>query len=184
MRGGRYKGPAQHLCGGIALSSPGDAPASLPATTSLNTCAILLGASSLTSSAVRRWRFHVPVHKISYRGFPYLSIYPKKKHAPKPQIRMIIRAPKQQIRMIIRVLDDSSIIRIICGPELKTRRNRNFPHIQRSFPRTFRCVSSEKSAPKSPFCVWLSSAFRWFLSGRKSRNPIDNTCPKMRNPIV
>ena len=121
---------------------------------------------------------------IFYRGFPYLSIYPKKKHAPKPQIRMIVRAPKQQIRMIIRVLDDSSIIRIICGPELKTRRNRNFPHIQRSFPRTFRCVSSEKSAPKSPFCVWLSSAFRWFLSGRKSRNPIDNTCPKMRNPIV
>ena len=121
---------------------------------------------------------------IKYRGFPYLSIYPKKKHAPKPQIRMIVRAPKQQIRMIIRVLDDSSIIRIICGPELKTRRNRNFPHIQRSFPRTFRCVSSEKSAPKSPFCVWLSSAFRWFLSGRKSRNPIDNTCPKMRNPIV
>ena len=70
VRGGRYKGPAQHLCGGIVPSSPGDAPASLPATTTLNTHAILLGASSLTSSAVRRWRFQVPVHKISYLYFP------------------------------------------------------------------------------------------------------------------
>ena len=60
---------AQHLCGGIALSSPGGAPASPPANTTLNTHAILLGASSLTSAGVRRWRFYVPVHKISYRYF-------------------------------------------------------------------------------------------------------------------
>ena len=52
---GRYKGPAQHLCGGIVLTSPGDAPASLPATTTLNTHAILLDASSLTSAALGRF---------------------------------------------------------------------------------------------------------------------------------
>ena len=69
VRGGRCKGPAQHLCGGIVQTSPEDGPASLSATTTLNAHAILLGASSLTSAAVRRWRFYVPVHKISYRYF-------------------------------------------------------------------------------------------------------------------
>ena len=39
--------------GGGVLTIPGDAPASPPATTTLNTHAILLGASSLTSAAVR-----------------------------------------------------------------------------------------------------------------------------------
>ena len=56
--------------GGSVLTIPGDAPASPPATTTLNTHAILLCASSLTSAAVRRWRFHVPVQEISYRYFP------------------------------------------------------------------------------------------------------------------
>ena len=56
--------------GGGVLTIPGDAPASLPATTTLNTHAILLGASSLTSAAVRRWRFYVPVQEISYLYFP------------------------------------------------------------------------------------------------------------------
>ena len=70
VRRGRYKGPAQHLCGRVVLSSLGDAPANPPANTTLNTHAILLGASSLTSAGVRRWRFYVPVHKISYRYFP------------------------------------------------------------------------------------------------------------------
>ena len=56
--------------GGGVLTIPGDAPASPPATTTLNTHAILLGASSLTSAAVRRWRFYVPVQEISYRYFP------------------------------------------------------------------------------------------------------------------
>ena len=49
--------------GGGVLTVPGDAPASPPATTTLNTHAILLGASSLTLAAVRRWRFYVPVQK-------------------------------------------------------------------------------------------------------------------------
>jgi hypothetical protein len=70
VRRGRYKGPAQHLEGGGVLTIPKDAPASPPATTTLNTHAILLGASSLTSAAVRRWRFHVPVQEISYLYFP------------------------------------------------------------------------------------------------------------------
>ena len=67
VRGGRCKGPAQHLCGGLVQTSPEDGPASLSATTTLNAHAILLGASSLTSAAVRRWHFHVPVKEISYR---------------------------------------------------------------------------------------------------------------------
>ena len=40
---------------GVVLSRPGDAPASLPATTTLNTHAILLDASSLTSAALGRF---------------------------------------------------------------------------------------------------------------------------------
>ena len=63
VRRGRYKGPAQHICGGVVLLSPGDALSSSPANTTLNTHAILLGASSLTSAGVRRWRFYVLVHK-------------------------------------------------------------------------------------------------------------------------
>ena len=62
----------RHIFGGEVLSSPVDAPASPSANTTLNTHAIVLGASSLTSAAVRRWRFYdiVPVHTISYRYFP------------------------------------------------------------------------------------------------------------------
>ena len=43
------------FAGGVVLSSPADAPASLPATTTLNTHAILLDASSLTSAALGRF---------------------------------------------------------------------------------------------------------------------------------
>ena len=85
----------------------------------------------------------------SYRDFPYLRIYPKEEHAPKPQIRMIVHAPKLQIRMLVRVPTENSIIHNIYGPQLKTRRNRNFPHNQRSFPRTFRCVSSKSQLRKA-----------------------------------
>ena len=70
VRGGRYKGPAHFCCRGIVQTIPGDGPASLSATTTINTPAILLGASSLTSAAVRRWRWEVPVHKFSYLYFP------------------------------------------------------------------------------------------------------------------
>ena len=51
------KVPHNIFAGGGVLTIPGDAPASPPATTTLNTHAILLGASSLTSAAVRRWVF-------------------------------------------------------------------------------------------------------------------------------
>ena len=60
---GRYKGPAQHLCGGVVLSSPGDVPANPPANTTLNTHAghpawclfAYLGCRSQSNN--RRWRF-------------------------------------------------------------------------------------------------------------------------------
>ena len=119
-----------------------------------------------------------------YRGFPYLRIYPKEEHAPKPQIRMIVRAPKPQIRMLVRVPTKKSIIHNIYGPQLKTRRNRNFPHNQRSFRRTFRCVSSKSQLRKARSVC--GSAVR-FGGSYQVGNPIDSTCPKlykMRNPIV
>ena len=56
---------------------------------------------------------------------------------------MIVRAPTPQIRMLVRIPKENSIIHIIYGPQLKTMRNRNFPHNQRSYRRTFRCVSSK-----------------------------------------
>ena len=70
VRGGRCKGPAQHLCRRTGLTCPEDVSASPPATATLNAHAILLGASSLTSAAVRRWRVHVPVKEISYTYIP------------------------------------------------------------------------------------------------------------------
>ena len=81
-------------------------------------------------------------------------------------------APKPQIRLL-----EKSIIQIIRGPQLKTRRNRNFPHIQSL---SHGKVRSEKSAPKSPFCVWLTRRFggschvgiQLIVHALKVRNPI------------
>ena len=102
VRRGRYKGPAQHLCGGIVLSSLGDAPASPPANTTLNTHAILLGASSLTSAGVRRWRFYVPVHKISYGYFPPGCGRSWTERAKRQRCHQVCRRPLKRVAEALR----------------------------------------------------------------------------------
>ena len=81
-------------------------------------------------------------------------------HAPKPQIRLFVHAASpsraaKQNRQASCV--EKSIIQIIRGPQLKTRRNRNFPHIQ--------SLSHGHSALISPLrkvrsvCTWLTRRF-------------------------
>ena len=113
VRHGRYKGPAQHLCGGKVLSSPGDDPASPSANTTLNTHAILLGAPSLTSAAVRRWRFYVPVHKISYRYFQPGCGRSWPERAKRQWCHQVCRRPPRRV-------EKASTMSLPGAPELKS----------------------------------------------------------------
>jgi hypothetical protein len=112
VRRGRYKGPTQHLCGGVVLSSPADAPASPPANTTLNTHAILLVASSLTSAAVRRWRLYVPVHKISYRYFQPGCGRSWPERAKRQWCHQVCRRPPRRV-------EKASLMSLPGAPELK-----------------------------------------------------------------
>ena len=79
---------------------------------------------------------------------------------------------------------EHSRIQIICGPHLKTRRNRNFSPIQRSFPRTFLRVFSKSPLQKVRSMCGSPVRFGGSCHAGNFRNPNDCTCPKVRNLIV
>jgi hypothetical protein len=98
--------------GGEVLSSPVDAPASPSANTTLNTHAIVLGASSLTSAAVRRWRFYVPVHKISHRYFQPGCGRSWLERAKRHWCHQVCRRPPRRV-------EKASLMSLPGAPELK-----------------------------------------------------------------